>query len=395
MRIRSLPYKGGNFLIYFDNSATTRPLPEVVAFICDELSSEDGFGNPGSLHRLGMNAEKKQRAALETLAGILACSRDELIFTSCGSESVNTAIRGYLSANQRAGKHIISTRTEHMASLETLNMLEAAGYEVTYLSVGKDGIPDLKQLENSIRQDTALITLTHVNNETGAVLPVSQITAIRSRINPKTRIHLDCVQSLGKLPIRLSQMGVDMASFSGHKIHAVKGVGLLYVRKGCRISPLIYGGGQQHGLRSGTESTYLSGALALALSLAEKDREDALLRVTILKRELLEGLSDLSPTVLSPSDALPYVVNLSFPSFEAETMLHALEEHDIFVSTVSACSSKAKKVSYVLLEMGIAKVIAQNAVRFSFSRFSTEAETKRVCQAIHQIYEKYTMKRGK
>lgn len=342
-----------------------------------------------------MLAEKKQKAALDTLSGILGCSRDELIFTSCGSESVNTAIRGYLSANSRAGKHIISTRTEHKASLETLASLEASGYEVTYLRVGKDGIPDLKQLEESIRPDTALITLTHVNNETGSILPVAQINEVRSRVNPKTRIHLDCVQSFGKLPIRLSQAGIDMASFSGHKIHAVKGIGLLYVRKGCRISPLILGGGQQNGIRSGTESTYLSGALALALSLAEKDRENSLARVTILKEQLLNGLKDLNPVVLSPENALPYVVNMSFPSFEAETMLHALEEHDIFVSTVSACSSKQKKVSYVLLEMGIERNIAQNAVRFSFSRFSSEKEVSETCLAIHKIYDKYMMKRGK
>lgn len=346
------------------------------------------------MHRLGYYAEKKQKAALDILSEILACSRDELIFTSCGSESVNTAIRGYLHANPRAGKHIISTRTEHKASLETLSFLALAGYELTYLPVGKDGSPDLIELEKSIRPDTALITLTHVNNETGAILPVDQITAIRSRKNPKTRIHLDCVQSFGKLPIRFSRMEIDMASFSGHKIHAVKGIGLLYVRKGCRIHPLIFGGGQQNGLRSGTESSYLSGALALALSLAEKDRENALSRVTILKTELLEGVRDLYPTVLSPADSLPYVVNLSFPFFEAETMLHALEERDIFVSTVSACSSKQKKVSYVLLEMGIEKSIAQNAVRISFSRFSTEEDVKEVCKSIHNIYDKYLMKRG-
>ena len=253
-------------------------------------------------------------------------------------------------------------------------------------------MPDLTALEKSIRPDTALITLTHVNNETGAILPVDQITAIRSRKNPKTRIHLDCVQSFGKLPIQFSRMKIDMASFSGHKIHTVKGIGLLYIRKGCRIHSLILGGGQQNGLRSGTESVCLSGALALALSLAEKDRENALSRVTILKREFLEGVIDLHPVILSPADSLPYVINLSFPSFEAETMLHALEEQDIFVSTVSACSSKQKKVSYVLLEMGIEKSIAQNAVRISFSRFSTEEEVLTACNAIHDIYNKYLMK---
>ena len=365
-----------------------------MSFICNEISSEDGFGNPGSLHRLGLIAEKKQRAALETLSKVFACAKEELTFTSCGSESVNTAIRGYLSANPRAGKHIISTRTEHKASLETLKLLETMGYEVTYISVDNNGKPKLHELENAIREDTALMTFTHVNSETGAILPVAQICDIRNRINPKTKIHLDCVQSLGKLVVKPSAMGIDMASFSGHKIHAVKGVGLLYVRKECRINPLIYGGGQQNGLRSGTESPYLSGSFALALSEAEKNQKNAYEHVTILKKLLLEGLSDIHAILLSPDDALPYVVNLSFPSFESETMLHALEEKDIYVSTVSACSSKQKKVSYVLLEMGIEKNIAKNAVRFSFSRFNTEQEVMEVCKTIHDIYDKYNLKRG-
>jgi len=341
-----------------------------------------------------MLAEKKQKSALCTLSEILKCSAGELFFTSCGSESINTAVRGFLSANPRAGKHIISTGTEHKATLETLRILEESGYEVTYLRVGKDGVPDLFELEAAVRSDTALITLTHVNNETGAILPVTRISDILKRKKSAARFHLDCVQSLGKLPVTLSRMGVDMASFSGHKIHAVKGIGLLYVKKGCRINPLIYGGGQQGGIRSGTESTFLSGAMALALSLAEKDRENALSRVTILKKELIDGLSDLHVTVLSPENALPYIVNLSFPSFEAETMLHALEEQDIFVSTVSACSSKQKKISYVLLAMGISRDLAKNAVRISFSRFSTEEEVRLMCQAVHKIYNKYTLKRG-
>ncbi len=202
------------------------------------------------------------------------------------------------------------------------------------------------------------------------------------------------MQSLGKLPIRLLDMGIDMASFSGHKIHSAKGSGVLFVKKNCRISPLILGGGQQRGIRSGTESVYLSGAFALALTLAEKSREDSCLRVTMLKEKLKEGISDLGAVVLSPDDALPYVVNISFPSFEAETMLHALEEKDIFVSTVSACSSKQKKISYVLLEMGIDRNLAKNAVRFSFSRFNTMEEIDQTVLSIHQVYSQYSVKRG-
>ncbi len=272
--------------------------------------------------------------------------------------------------------------------------MEESGYEVTYIHVGRDGKPDLSELEGAIRPDTALLSFTHVNNETGAILPISEIDRIRRRKNPNAKIHLDCVQSLGKLPIRLSDLGVDMASFSGHKIHSAKGSGLLFVKKNCRITPLILGGGQQRGIRSGTESVYLSGAFALALSLAEKSREESHLRVTMLKKNLTEGIADLGAAVLSPGDALPYVVNISFPSFEAETMLHALEEKGIFVSTVSACSSKQKKISYVLLEMGIDKVLAKNAVRFSFSRFNTIEEIGQTVLAIHEVYNQYSVKRG-
>lgn len=299
-----------------------------------------------------------------------------------------------MSANPRMGKHIISTKTEHKATLESLKYLEESGCEVTYVQVDREGIPDLHQLKESIRQDTALITLTHVNNETGAILPVKQVIAMKDRMNKQTRIHLDCVQSLGKIPIHLANLGVDMASFSGHKIHSVKGVGLLFVKEGCRIHPLIYGGGQQGGIRSGTESPYLAGALALAIARAEEDRESALSRVTMLKKQLLSALSDLHPAVFSPDDALPYIVNFAFSTFSAETMLHALEEKDIYVSTVSACSSKSKKVSHVLLEMGVDRSIAQNALRISFSRFSTEDDVTAVSSAIHDIFAKYSTKRG-
>jgi cysteine desulfurase len=331
---------------------------------------------------------------MESLRSCLHTTSRELYITSCGSESINTAIRGYLSANPRMGRHIISTKTEHKATLESLKYLEDSGYEVTYIRVDREGIPDLRQLEESIRKDTALITLTHVNNETGSILPVKKIVGIRDRTNKQTRIHLDCVQSLGKLPIDLGNLGIDMASFSGHKIHSVKGVGLLFVKEGCRIHPLIYGGGQQNGIRSGTESPYLAGALELAVSMAEEDREKALPRVTMLKNKLLDQLSDLHPTVFSPDDALPYIVNLAFSTFSAETMLHALEEKNIYVSTVSACSSKSKKVSHVLLEMGMDRSIAQNALRISFSRFSTEDDVIVVSSAIHDIFNKYSTKRG-
>ena len=375
--------------IYLDNSATTKPLPEVARLVYESLSGEESFGNPGSLHRLGVLAEKDLNDSLDKISKLLSCKKDELFFTSCGSESVNTSILGYMHSNPRAGKKVISTKTEHKASLESLSKLEKEGYEVCYIPVLSDGKPDLAALSDAIDENTALLTFTHVNNETGSILPLKEIIEIRNKNNRNTKIHLDCVQSLGKLPISLSRMGIDMASFSGHKIHALKGFGLLYIKTGVRVSPLILGGGQQKGMRSGTQSAYLASAFALALEKALENIDGNLSRMTELRDQFASDLKALGAEILSPSDALPYVLNVSFPSFQSETMLHCLEEKEIFVSTVSACSSKTKKVSYVLTEMGIRREIASNAVRFSFSRFNTKEELDQTITSIKEIYERY------
>ena len=375
--------------IYFDNSATTKPLPEVARLVYETLSGEESFGNPGSLHRLGVLAERDLNESLDKISKLLSCKKEELIFTSCGSESVNTAIMGYVHQNPRAGKKIISTKTEHKASLESLSRLEKEGYEVCYIPVCADGKPNLDALEKALDENTALITFTHVNNESGSILPLAEIVAIRNKKNRNTKIHLDCVQSLGKLPIALSRMGIDMASFSGHKIHALKGFGLLFIKTGVRVQPLIIGGGQQKGMRSGTQSPYLASAFALALEKAYENIDENLSKMTELRDGFAEDLKGLGAEILSPSDALPYVLNVSFPSFQSETMLHCLEEKGIYVSTVSACSSKTKAVSYVLSEMGIRREIAQNAVRFSFSRFNTKEEMDQTITAIKEIYDRY------
>ena len=378
-----------NMSIYFDNSATTKPLPEVARLVYETLSGEESFGNPGSLHRLGVLAEKDLNESTDKISKLLSCKKEELFFTSCGSESVNTSILGYMHQNPRAGKKVISTKTEHKASLESLARLEKEGYEVCYLPVDINGKPDLDALERELDENTALLTFTHVNNESGAILPLADIVAIRNKKNRNTKIHLDCVQSLGKLPIALSRMGIDMASFSGHKIHALKGFGLLYIKSGVRVQPLILGGGQQKGMRSGTQSPYLASAFALALEKAYENIDENLQKMTELRDHFVSELSRFDVHVLSPKDALPYVLNVSFPSFQSETMLHCLEEKEIYVSTVSACSSKTKAVSYVLQEMGVRREIAANAVRFSFSRFNTIEETDRVIEAIQGIYDKY------
>lgn len=366
-------------------------MPEVISLITRELSDHSRFGNAGSLHHLGRIAEDIILEAQKSIAKRLQINPLEIYFTSGGTESINTAIRGCLEANPRAGKHIISTGTEHKATLEVLKYLEKSGYVVSYIPVSSSGMPDLELLRKEIRHDTALMTFTHVNNETGTIMPVSEICKIRDEMNGKTKIHLDCVQSLGKIPLSLNEWGIDFASFSGHKIHCVKGVGMLYVRKGNRISPLMIGGGQQRGLRSGTESPYLAKAMSLAIKMAYDDMNNSYDRVLKCKSILLDQLVRLDATIHSPEKACPYIINFTIGTLEPETMLHAMEQEKIYISTVSACASKSKKISHVLLAMGIDRSIAKGALRISLSRFTTEDEIMTASVVLGQIYDKFRL----
>lgn len=380
-------------MIYFDNSATTFPSDRVRAVINDMMTDELS-GNPGSLHKLGTAADKAYSDTQDAVAKLLGASQSEIIFTSCATESANTAIRGYMSRNQRAGKRIISTRTEHKATLECLALLEKSGYDVVYLPVGRDGKPDLAELEKALTEEkTALICFTLVNNETGSVLPLDQIVALKNKVSPDTRFYLDAVQALGKMPVNLRKMNVDMCSFSGHKIHSVKGTGVLYVKSGVRIDPLILGGGQQSGMRSGTQSLLLAKAFEAALEEAVETMEGSHEDIAKINAYLRKELTARNAQVLSPDDALPNVLNVAFEGFESETMLHCLEIYDIFVSTVSACSSKAKKVSYVLLESGVDRKTAANAVRLSFSRYNTMKEAEDFIKAVDDIYDRFAVLR--
>ena len=378
-------------MIYFDNSATTFPSDRVRTVINDMLRDEFS-GNPGSLHKLGVAADKAYCDTQAKVADLLGAYGSEIIFTSCATESANTAIRGFMSRNGRAGKRVISTRTEHKASLECLALLEKSGYEVVYLPVGTDGKPDLAELEKAMTgEKTALLCFTLVNNETGSVLPLDQITALRNKLSPETKIYLDAVQALGKMPINLHKMNVDMCSFSGHKIHSVKGNGVLYVKDGVRIDPFILGGGQQKGMRSGTQSLLLAKSFEVALEEAVETMDGSHEDISKINEYLRKELTKRDARILSPDDALPNVLNVAFDGFESETMLHCLEIYDIFVSTVSACSSKAKKVSYVLLESGIDRKTAANAVRLSFSRYNTMKEAEDFIKTVDDIYDKFAV----
>lgn len=369
-------------MIYFDNSATTFVSDSVRAKL-QELTEDSVSANPGALHKLGNRAIEVYEGIRRETAGLLGAKPEEIFFTSCATESANTAIKGYMSRNKRAGNAVISTRTEHKATLECLEYLAKLGYEIRYLNVGMDGKPTAESLEEELgKGDVALACFTLVNNETGAVLPFEAISKTIKAKSPSTAIYLDCVQALGKMPIDLSSLGADMCSFSGHKIHSIKGNGVLYVRKGVRIDPLILGGGQQDGMRSGTQSPVLAGAFLAALKEVSEGIAESRARIDEINSYLRKELSERGAKILSPDDALPYVLNVSFEGFESETMLHCLEIYDIYVSTVSACSAKQKKVSYVLLEMGVDRKTAANAVRLSFSRHNTMDRQKSSLSAL-------------
>ncbi len=379
-------------MIYFDNSATTF-VSESVRKRLVELTEDSLSANPGALHRLGNQAMDLYEGIRKETAGLLGAKPEEIFFTSCATESANTAIKGYMSRNKRSGNAVISTRTEHKATLESLEYLANNGYEIRYVKSGLDGKPVMESLEEELgKGDVALACFTLVNNETGAVLPYEQLFKTIKTLSPSTMIYLDCVQALGKMPINLASLGADMCSFSGHKIHSIKGNGILYVKKGVRIDPLIVGGGQQDGMRSGTQSAVLAGAFLEALKEVSEGIEEGLSNVSKINSYLRKELTARGAVILSPDDALPYVLNVSFKGFESETMLHCLEIYDIYVSTVSACSAKSKKVSYVLLEMGVDRKTAANAVRLSFSRYNTMDEAEEFIKRVDEIYDQFLVK---
>lgn len=379
-------------MIYFDNSATTFVSEKVRAKLM-ELTEDSVSANPGALHKLGNKAIDLYEGIRKETAELLGAKPGEIFFTSCATESANTAIKGYMSRNKRAGNAVISTRTEHKATLECLEYLSKLGYEIRYLKVDKSGKPTMESLEEELTKGgVALACFTLVNNETGSILPIDDITKSIKKISPSTVIYLDCVQALGKMPVNLSTIGADMASFSGHKIHSVKGNGVLFIKNGVKIDPFILGGGQQEGMRSGTQSPLLAGAFLEALKEVSAGIPEAYDKTTEINSYLRKELVARGAQILSPDDALPYVLNVSFRGFESETMLHCLEIYEIYVSTVSACSAKAKKVSYVLLEMGVDRKTAANAVRLSFSRHNTMDEAKEFISRVDEIYEQFLIK---
>ncbi len=357
--------------VYLDNSATTRPYTEVV----DEMASvlTDVYANPSSLHSLGKKAEDRINEARSYIAGTLSCTPGEIVFTGGGTESDNLAVIGIAETYKKNGNKIITQKTEHMAVLESMRYLESMGFEVYYADVDKNGIVDADDVISHIDDKTILVSIMHVNSETGAIMPIEKIG---DAVNHKDCFfHVDAVQSYGKIPINPEKMGIDLLSISSHKIHGPNGVGALYVKKGVRLTPRIHGGKQEAGLRSGTENVAGIAGFHKAAQIKFANMDSAREHIQSLKNSLSEKIvSQIDNAVInSPDDSIYCILNVSFPGLKSEVLLHVLETRGIYVSTGSACNSK-KKLSYVLKSMGIKDNVIDSAIRISLSEFNTQEE---------------------
>lgn len=380
--------------VYLDNSATTRCYDEVAELVSKVMCRD--YGNPSSMHHKGVEAEFYLRYARETLARILKVNEKEILFTSGGTEADNIALIGAAMANHRRGRHLITTRMEHPAVLQTMAYLENQGFEVTYLPVGQEGGISLKDLERAIRKDTILVSVMHVNNEIGSVQPISEAGELIKKSNPQTLFHVDAVQGFGKFRIYPARMQVDMLSVSAHKIHGPKGVGFLYIREGSKVHPIIYGGGQQKGMRSGTENVPGIAGLAKAAEMVYANLDRDVDRMYELRNMLTEGVSHIDQVKVNGCpgrEGAPHIVSLSVRGVRSEVLLHALEEKEIYVSAGSACSSNKPQISDTLKAIGVEKDLLGSTIRFSLSGFTTAEEIQYTIQALEEMIpmlRKYT-----
>ena len=360
---------------YFDNSATTKVLDCVKDAVVDAMCVN--YGNAAAKHRKGVEAENLIREAKKAIADTLKVQEKEILFTSGGTESNNTALIGTALANRRAGKHLITTGVEHPSIYNTMSFLEEMGFEVTYLPVDHLGHISLEDLENAIREDTILVSVMYVNNDVGAVEPIEAISQCIKKKNPKTLFHVDAIQAYGKYKIRPKKQGIDLLSVSGHKIHAPKGVGFLYIRDGVKIRPILFGGGQQKGMRSGTENVPGCVGLGVAAREAYKDFDARIEKLYTLREHLIAGLKPLGGVTINGSEDrtnAPQIVSASFEGVRSEVLLHALEDKGVYVSSGSACSSNHPGISGTLKGIGVKKELLDSTIRFSLGDLNTEEE---------------------
>lgn len=369
---------------YLDNSATTR-VSKAAAERAIHIMRSD-YGNPSSLHRLGFDARCMLEDARATIAKSLSAKPEEIYFTSGGTEGNNLAVFGAARAKKRQGNRIVTTKTEHPSVLEPMKALEREGFEVIYLSPNRSGAFSEQDLAETIDSRTILVSMMLVNNETGSIAPVSAAAKYIKMNHAPALLHTDAVQAYMKLPISVGKLGVDLLTVSGHKLHAPKGIGALYLSRSCRIHPLSYGGGQEKGIRPGTESTALAAAFETAVKEAYgiKESEAEMQTLNQYCREQL-GLLD-GITIHSSKEALPYILSFSAADIKAETMLHFLEERGVFVSSGSACGRS--KPSHVLAAMQLEKRLIETALRVSFSVHSTKGDVDALVSGLKDGMEK-------
>ncbi|MGL5693587.1 MAG: cysteine desulfurase family protein [Peptostreptococcaceae bacterium] len=369
--------------IYLDNSATTKPYESVVEKMVQALTND--YANPSSLHRKGIDVEKNIKAIRQDIARTLGAKDKEVYFTSGGTESNNSIIRGIVNLHKKRKNHIISTQIEHPSVLDTLKDLEKDGFEVTYLKVDKEGKINIEELKQAIKESTILISIMHVNNEVGSIQPVEEIGKYLKTLKDKVYLHVDAVQSYAKINFKPSRYNIDFMSVSAHKIHGPKGIGFMYIKENNRLKPILTGGGQEVGVRSGTENVPGIYGLGEAVKIVNKDLNSNIKKINslknLLKEEIINNVEDIK--INSPEDGVCHILNISFKDVRGEVLLHYLEQKGIYVSTGSACSSK-KKGSHVLQAMGLNANEIEGAIRFSLSDMNSEEEILEVSKVLKE-----------
>lgn len=385
-------------IIYLDNAATTPLDPRVLKAMIPYL--KENFGNASSIHFLGQKAKEALERSRETIANFIGAKKEEIIFTSGGTESNNLAIKGVAFANEKFGKHLITSVIEHHAVLEPCHWLEKRGFKVSYLKVDKNGLVNLDDLEKTITDETILISIMHANNEIGTIEPIIEIGNLVKRVREKRRerkietpiyFHTDAVQTFGHLPINVNELGVDLLSASAHKLYGPKGVGLLYLRQGVKIEPLLHGGAHERNFRSGTENVAGIVGFAQAVEIAKKEMNREYKKQIELRDKLIKGIFEKIKNVTlngHPRLRLPNNVNISIEGIEGEAMVLTLNEYRIAASTGSACSSKSLKPSHVLMAIGLSEELAHSSLRLTLSRFTKNKEINYFLKVLPQVVEK-------
>ena len=380
-------------MIYLDNASTTKPSLAVCEAVNEALVN---FGNPSSMHRLGIDAENIIKKARENVADILSCSPKNIYFTSGGTESNNTAIFGAVLKNMKRGKHIITSKVEHPSVLEPFKKLEENGFSVSYINLDSSGKVDLKELDEQLREDTIFVSIMYVNNETGAIMEIEKIKDLMRKKSQYALLHVDAVQGFGKLYCNPQKWGIDLLSASAHKIHGIKGTGILYIRDNVNINPFIIGGGQQSDMRSGTENTVGIYALSKACEqIKDYNKEHIKELREYLKNGIIKNIDRVRVNEADEKNQAPHILNVSFMGVRSEILLHSLEMYDIYVSTGSACSTNKPMKSHVLNALGCSAEEIDGALRFSFCEDLSKEDMDIVINALVRevgSIRKYTRK---